>query len=210
MEFIYPDELNEGTNESSLAFRLDYGEFAAQFIGDLGIEQEQELLAAGRVSPVTLMEVGHHGSVGSSSLEFLQALYPEVGVIQVGADNSYGHPTQEVLSRLQAQGIEIYRTDLHGEITVTTDGRVYRVKTERSGTAGPPVPQRAPAPTPEPEPVPAPAPSGEPPPGGLPQGDLDCSEFDTQAEAQTVLDADPSDPHGLDAEGDGVPCELLP
>ena len=136
----------------------------------------------------------------------------------MGVDNSYGHPTQEVLSRLQAQSIEIYRTDLQGEITATTDGRVYRVKTERSGTAGPPVPvpgaevpQRAPAPepTPTPEPAPAPTPSGEPP-GDLPSRDLDCSDFSTQAEAQAVLDADPSDPHGLDAEGDGVPCESLP
>lgn len=59
-------------------------------------------------------------------------------------------------------------------------------------------------------PEPAPAPSDEPPPEDLPQGDLDCPDFETQAEAQAVLDADPSDPHGLDAEGDGVPCESLP
>ena len=214
MEFIYPDELDDGTNDNSLALRLDYKEFAAQFIGDLGIEQEQKLLAAGRVSPVTLMEVGHHGSAGSSSLEFLQALSPEVGVVQVGADNSYGHPTQEALSRLQAVGMEVYRSDLQGEITVTTDGRVYRVKTERSGTTSPPVPvpeaevPEPPAP-PEPAPAPDPVPSGEPP-GASPQEDLDCSDFASQAEAQAVLDADPSDPHGLDAEGDGVPCESLP
>ena len=71
MEFIYPSALNAGTNESSLALRLDYGEFAAQFVGDLGFDEEQALLAAGRVSPVTLLEVGHHGSAGSSSVEFL-------------------------------------------------------------------------------------------------------------------------------------------
>lgn len=47
MEFIYPDGLNEGTNESSLAMRLTYGEFVAQFVGDLGIEQEAELLSTG-------------------------------------------------------------------------------------------------------------------------------------------------------------------
>ena len=218
MEFIYPDALSdEGTNENSLALRLDYEEFAAQFVGDLGIEQEQQLLVADRLSPVTLLEVGHHGSAGSSSMEFLEALSPEVGVIQVGADNSYGHPAQETLSRLQAAGIKTYRTDLQGEITVTSDGRVYRVKTERSGTTSPPVPlpeaevPEPPAPPePAPPPEPVPAPSGDPPPGEPPQGDLDCSDFATQAEAQAVLDADPSDPHGLDGEGDGVPCESLP
>lgn len=208
MEFIYPDGLNAGTNESSLALRLAYGEFAAQFVGDLGFNEEQDLLAAGRVSPVTLMEVGHHGSAGSSSPEFLQALSPELGVIQVGADNSYGHPTQETLSRLEQVGMEVYRTDLQGEITVTTDGTSYRVSTDRSGTASPPVPvpgadppQRAPERAPEP----APAPSGD-----LPMGDVDCSDFTTQEEAQAVLDANPNDPNYLDGEGDGVACESLP
>lgn len=216
MEFIYPDEINAGTNESSLALRLDYGEFAAQFVGDLGFDEEQDLLAAGRVSPVTLLEVGHHGSAGSSSTEFLQALSPEVGVIQVGAGNSYGHPTEDALSRLQAVGTEVYRTDLQGAITVTTDGRVYRVNTERptNNSAPEPVPgaeaPEPPAAVPEPAPAPEPAPSAEPPSGDLPPRDLDCSDFATQTEAQAVLDADPSDPYGLDGEGDGVPCESLP
>lgn len=206
MEFIYPDELNEGTNESSLAMRLSYGEFAAQFTGDLGFDQEAELLTSNRLSPVTLLEVGHHGSAGSSSAKFLQALSPEVGVVQVGADNSYGHPTEEALSRVRAVGAEIYRTDRQGNITVTTDGISYRVKTERSGTDGPPVPvpeaQEAPPP---PEPEPAPAPSGN-----LPGGDLDCADFDTREEAQVVLDANPDDPNYLDGDGDGVACESLP
>jgi beta-lactamase superfamily II metal-dependent hydrolase len=213
MEFLYPDELNEGTNENSLALRLDYGEFAAQFTGDLGFDQETELLASDRVAPATLLEIGHHGSAESSSLPFLQALSPEVGVVQVGADNSYGHPTQEALSRVREVGAEIYRTDRQGEITVTTDGISYRVKTERLGTTGPPVPvpgaEEAPPPPPAPEPTPEPAPEPEPA-VELPPGDLDCSDFATQQEAQETLDADPSDPYGLDGEGDGIPCESLP
>ena len=213
MEFLYPDELGDGTNESSLAMRLTYGDFAAQFTGDLGFDQEEELLASGRLSPVTLLEVGHHGSAESSSPEFLQALSPEVGVVQVGADNSYGHPTGEALSRVRAVGAEVYRTDRQGNITVTTDGISYRVKTERSGTDGPPVPapgaEEAPPPSPAPEPTPEPAQEPEPA-VELPPGDLDCADFDTQQEAQETLDADPSDPYGLDGEGDGIPCESLP
>lgn len=58
---------------------------------------------------------------------------------------------------------------------------------------------------------PAPQPTGEPAPAPTPSGgDLDCSDFATQREAQATLDADPSDPNGLDGEGDGVPCESLP
>jgi competence protein ComEC len=104
MEFLYPDDLGAGTNESSLALYLEYGEFSAQFTGDLGFAEEQELLASGRLSPVTLLEVGHHGSAGSSSSEFLSALSSEIGVVQVGEDNSYGHPTEEALTRLAAAG----------------------------------------------------------------------------------------------------------
>lgn len=213
MEFLYPDELGEGTNEPSLALRLTYGEFAAQFTGDLGFDQETELLTSDRLAPVTLLEIGHHGSAESSSTEFLKTLSPEIGVVQVGADNSYGHPTEEALSRVREVGAEIYRTDQQGEITVTTDGISYRVKTERSGTTGPPVPAPGaeeaapppPAPEPTTEPAPEPQPSAE-----LPPEDLDCSDFDTQQDAQETLDTDPSDPYGLDGEGDGIPCESLP
>lgn len=198
MEFIYPDELGAGTNESSLALRVDYGDFVAQFVGDLGFEEEEELLASGRLSPVTLLEVGHHGSATSTSSEFLAALSPEIGIIQVGEGNSYGHPTSETLSRLSAAGVEVYRTDRQGEISVVTDGERYEVRTEKGGEDGPaPVPEEQ---TPEPEPVPRP----------VPTGDADCSDFASQEEAQAVLDTDPGDPNYLDGEGDGVACESLP
>src|SRR5215207_7343690 len=211
MDLIYPDELGEGTNESSLALRLDYGRFAARFVGDLGFEEEEDLLASGRLSPVTLLEVGHHGSATSSSSEFLSALSPEIGVIQVGEDNPYGHPTEEALSRLAAADVEIYRTDRQGEITVSTDGIGYEVKTERAGskTASTLPPESHERYT-------------EPPvyePGyettsalseDLPLGELNCSDFATQEEAQAILDANPSDPNYLDGEGDGIACESLP
>lgn len=213
LEFLHPDELKEGTNESSLALRLAYGEFSAQFVGDLGVEQEAELVASGGLSPVTLLEVGHHGSAGSSSSEFLRVLAPEVSVVQVGAGNSYGHPTEEALSRVSGAGAKIFRTDLQGEVTVVTDGVSYRTKTERVADAdassdAPKSPQR-PAPPPTPPPAPEPTPEPETP-VDLPPGDLDCADFASQAEAQATLEADPSDPYGLDGEGDGIPCESLP
>jgi competence protein ComEC len=202
MEFVYPDELGEGTNESSLALRLDYGRFAAQFTGDLSFEEEADLLASGRLSPVTLLEVGHHGSATSSSSEFLAALSPEIGVVQVGEGNSYGHPTAEALGRLAAAGVEVYRTDLQGEISVITDGSGYEVEARKAEEAAEPVPLEEPQEEhTEPVQEPEPAPSG---------GDLNCSDFAIQEEAQAVLDSDASDPNYLDGEGDGVACESLP
>ena len=100
---------------------------------------------------------------------------------------------------------------------MVTDGVSYRTKTERAVDAGaspdasseaPESPQR---PTPPRTPPPAPEPTPEPePPVDLPPGDLDCADFASQAEAQATLEADPSDPYGLDGEGDGIPCESLP
>ncbi len=207
MEFIYPDELRQGTNESSLALRLNYGRFAAQFVGDLGFEEEEDLLASGRLSPVTLLEVGHHGSATSSSSEFLSALSPEIGVIQVGEGNSYGHPTEEALSRLAAADVKVYRTDRQGDITVRTDGVDYEFQTERAGGAVTSTPLPA---SQEQETAPAQEPETELSPVPVPTGDLDCADFATQEEAQAVLDANPGDPNYLDGEGDGIACESLP
>ena len=92
LEFIYPDELGEGTNESSLVLDLTYGDFDALFMGDAEQDQEEDLLAAGRVPDVELLQVGHHGSSGATSEKFLQAASPEAAVIQVGADNSLRSP----------------------------------------------------------------------------------------------------------------------
>lgn len=70
-----------------------------------------------------MLKVGHHGSSTSSSQAFLQAVKPKYAVISVGVGNSYHHPEEEALQRLQSIGAEIYRTDLQGNIVCTTDGK---------------------------------------------------------------------------------------
>ncbi len=127
----------------------------------------------------------------------------------MGEDNSYGHPTQEALSRLDAAGAKVYRTDQQGEVTVSTDGRDFRVGTGEAGDST----ESVPLPTREQEAMPVREPETQPevaPTGDLPTGDLNCSDFATQEEAQAVLDANPDDPNYLDGEGDGVACESLP
>lgn len=64
----------------------------------------------------------HHGSEGSSSEAFMRAVSPTAVVVSAGAGNSYGHPTRTVLNRVKACGAALYRTDLQGTITVTSDG----------------------------------------------------------------------------------------
>jgi len=80
----------------------------------------------------TVLKIGHHGSNSSSTLEFLTLVDPEIAIIQVGEGNRYGHPHKEVLERLRERDIEIYRTDIHGDIVVKTDGTEYKVITEHT------------------------------------------------------------------------------
>jgi len=79
----------------------------------------------------TVLKVGHHGSATSTSQAYLEAVKPELAVVSVGEGNRYGHPHQETLDRLRAEGVAVYRTDLQGTIKITTDGVNYSVKTEK-------------------------------------------------------------------------------
>ena len=82
-----------------------------------------------------MLKVAHHGSRGSSGYVFLRAVAPQYGVISVGADNSYGHPTQQALSRLRDADVQLCRTDLQGTVTASSDGKTVTFTTERTATA---------------------------------------------------------------------------
>ena len=70
-----------------------------------------------------LLKVGHHGSVTSSSWEFIHAVRPRWAIISVGKGNTFGHPRHETLQRLEEAGAATYRTDLHGAVSFYLDGR---------------------------------------------------------------------------------------
>ena len=128
VEFLGPVvDYGDDPNEGSLVARVRYGETRFLFTGDLGFEAEDDMLAAGVDVSATVLKVAHHGSAGSSSTEFLQAVHPQYAVISVGADNDYGHPTEAALNRLSACGIPVYRTDLLGEIIAVSDGKTVTI-----------------------------------------------------------------------------------
>ena len=85
--------------------------------GDLPLKMEQALLAREDIGKLDVFIAGHHGSESSTGEGLLAALRPDTVVISVGY-NSYGHPTQEVLSRLEAAGCDVYRTDRDGAVTI--------------------------------------------------------------------------------------------
>lgn len=112
-------------NDQSLVLFFSNGTTTALYTGDV-TEKVERVLAAEVSSTVDILKVAHHGSKYSSSRNFLEALRPLLAVIEVGK-NSYGHPTQEVLSRLAGIGAGIFRTDHHGTIRITREAAGLRV-----------------------------------------------------------------------------------
>ena len=131
VELINPDHLTGELHEDSIGVRVIYGDFTVLFTGDAEAETEMAILARGHDVKATILQLGHHGSSTSSSVEFLESVDPEVAVYSAAEDNSYGHPHEVVLERLRHMGIQIYGTAVNGTIIVTTDGQTYEVRTER-------------------------------------------------------------------------------
>jgi competence protein ComEC len=150
LEILYPAEadarapLPEGDiNNGSIVLLLRHGGFSAVLTGDAEAPVEAALVARGGLPAIDLLKVGHHGSHSSTTPDFLAALQPSVAMISAGVDNEYGHPAPETLATLSTQpGIAVYRTDLHGDIELVTDGRTYQVRTRDAGW-GPERPVRA-------------------------------------------------------------------
>lgn len=115
-------------NEASIILRLDYGDSSFIFTGDATAENERELLRYHHMLPADVLKVGHHGSNTSTSKEFVSAITPDIAVISVGKNNSYGHPTEKTLNTLEAQKVKILRTDKDGTVRFVSDGKLIREK----------------------------------------------------------------------------------
>ena len=119
-------------NDASLVTKITLGEISFLFTADAEENSEaQMMLHSNHHLKSTILKVGHHGSSSSTSPLFLELVNPECAIIMVGAKNKYEHPHEETLQTLAAAGVNIYRTDLHGTITITTDGQTYHVNLER-------------------------------------------------------------------------------
>jgi competence protein ComEC len=140
--FIQPDKEYGDYNEDSLVVLLVYGDTRFLFTGDIGWDAEKDLVESGLDLEADVLKVPHHGSKYSSSYQFLRAVNPLYAVISVGADNDYGHPTDEALSKYRDQGATLYRTDLQGDVTMLSNGKSITVLTEKSPTGNVFAPQK--------------------------------------------------------------------
>lgn len=126
-----PVKAYEDTNDTSLVLSVDYGETTFLFTGDMEYEAEADLVESGAALSADVLKVGHHGSSSSTGYRFLREVMPTYAVISVGEGNSYGHPTEAVLSRLSDAGTVVYRTDQSGTIIARSDGETITFETER-------------------------------------------------------------------------------
>ena len=111
-----------GRNDASIVARLTYGQLSVLLTGDAESGTEEALLAGGQPLASVVLKAGHHGANTSSSEAFLRAVAPQVIVISVGADNTYGHPAPAMLARAAAVGATVLRTDKVGTVEVSSDG----------------------------------------------------------------------------------------
>lgn len=115
----------EGGNEMSLVGLLSYGDFEVLLTGDISEAEELAMERMGVLRKVEVLKVAHHGSKFSSSESFLKEVRPDEAVIMVGEKNSFGHPSSEVLMRLEAVESRVWRTDQVGDIEIVSDGLIY-------------------------------------------------------------------------------------
>lgn len=124
-EVMSADDQSDDLNLTSIVIEVTHGENKFLFMGDAEIENEEERLW----DDVDVLKVGHHGSRTSTSEEFIEQTKPEVAIISLGKNNSYGHPHKEVKELLEEYDISIYRTDTEGTIHVVSDGKKYEIET---------------------------------------------------------------------------------
>ncbi|MGD7021793.1 cell wall-binding repeat-containing protein [Rossellomorea vietnamensis] len=115
-------------NEGSIVTKLSYDNVSFMLTGDATTKSESIMMERFNLSDIrsTFLKVGHHGSSSSTSQAFLNEVNPKVGILSYG-DNSYGHPTSEIVSRLRNKNVALYSTHDSGDIVVDTDGSSYTI-----------------------------------------------------------------------------------
>jgi competence protein ComEC len=125
-----PDwERQDVRNDDSIVIELLWRDLSVVFTGDIGREVERLIAPRFTRSPLRVIKVPHHGSLTSSSVDFLRALAPRVAVISVGRGNNFGHPAPAVLKRYAEVGAQVFRTDQDGAVTLESDGSSLQIRT---------------------------------------------------------------------------------
>lgn len=125
IEVLGPTEIVDSDNNNSIVLKVIHGDNSLLFPGDAESKEENDIINSDANLKSSVLKIGHHGSSYSTSEEWLNTVNPAVAIISCGAENEYGHPTEELLERLKTRGIQVFRTDLQGDITIhEQDGKL--------------------------------------------------------------------------------------
>ena len=131
---LYPDSLNAmnapNINEASIAIRMDHGENSILFLGDAEHEAEDIISQLLNAINCDIVKIAHHGSKTSSSIEIVNNSKASFGIISVGENNKFKHPSKDIVNRWLEHKVDIFRTDEHGAITIISDGYGMNFYTE--------------------------------------------------------------------------------
>ena len=128
---VAPNRTYKEMNNSSVVTLFKFGNKSFLFQGDAEKKSEKDILQAGFNVSADVIKLGHHGSKTSSIEPYIQAVAPSFAVISCGYNNTYNFPDSTVLDRLNAHHVEYRRTDLHGTISMYTDGEKLYYETEK-------------------------------------------------------------------------------
>jgi beta-lactamase superfamily II metal-dependent hydrolase len=124
---LSPVKQYSDSNEMSIVIKLIYKNDSFLLMGDAGTEAEYDILSNNQNVSANLIKIGHHGSKYSSSYYFLEKVNPQYAIISAGKNNQYGHPSTEILNRLNVLNIKIYRTDINGNIIAVSNGNKINI-----------------------------------------------------------------------------------
>ena len=136
IEVIYTGTNKQELNNTSIVLRMVYKDVSFLFTGDTEEKVEKIILNSSLNISSDVLKVSHHGSSSSTSNDFLNKVNPKYAIISVGTGNSYKHPEDITLNKLNSKNIKVYRTDLDGSIIVTTDGNNININTIKTNTNG--------------------------------------------------------------------------
>ncbi len=127
LDYLAPMTTSPSANDNSIILKIALGRVGFLFMGDAEDGERASLLVGGGDPQAMVLKVAHHGSRNGTDDAFLARVHPEVAVISCGLGNRYGHPNQVTLDALRRAGVNVWRTDLQGTISVQTDGKTCKV-----------------------------------------------------------------------------------
>ena len=133
-QVIYTGNDKKNLNNASIVLKASFKNTSYLFTGDATSEVEKKIL--NKDIQATVLKVGHHGSKYSTTTDFLNKVNPKYAIISVGKNNSYNHPNQVTINKLEKKNIEIHRTDQEGSIFLKSDGKTINITSKKTNTNG--------------------------------------------------------------------------